>query len=150
MAGGALPRADRILLGGAEGEGLKFLYSGRTYEEDDRSQLVTKAVALSESYRESSIRLEVSYVEKMGYTERIKILRKQRLGSFGDYPHNVFFYSEYTVGHFIPRRKNELHIESSLTSEELTIISKTYIRFQHREGTYITEYMSIRDFHVLL
>jgi len=86
-----IPRADRILLGGAEEEGLKFLYSGMTYEEDDRSQPETKAVALSESYRESSIRLEVSYVEKMGYTERIKIRRRQRLGSFGGYPHNVFF-----------------------------------------------------------
>ena len=156
-----IPRADRISMGGrtdvgdGKTEEVKALYSDSGYVKD-RSWLNVYARVYTDGARALSLRLEAeSYEEecpKSCYT-----YRGQRLQSynFAFLLHSTFFYSEYTAERRAPEKEDKLYIESRLVSAEIFSRFQHFARIQHLEfrhqgGRDIVQYMSVRDFYLLL
>jgi len=142
-------RADKVSLKEdyAE-EGVKVLYSGSIL------MLHVIAHAYSDSARAFDVRLDAKGFKEIECPMGMKICRKrQRLDSHSSVSLFFFsigslFYSLYEVQQI--SKKSELGIENSLTSVEGTFTTVLHLKFRHQPGRHIVQYISHRDFYVLM
>jgi len=154
-----IPRADRISmereLNAEDGKTVKAreLYSDSLYIKRRFMRLVN-AYAYSNSARASRVELEAeSYEEVDCPKERCYMYGRQELHSYDStlfpYPYGVFFYSSHMVERRIPRKTIILIIGSDITTTE-TFTRLSHLEFRHRAGKHSTNYVSIRNFYMLL
>jgi len=147
MAGGAVPRADSILL--VRANYYEVLYS-----------YMRSISAYSNSDRASSIRLEATSFEEMD-CPRCYTYKMQELDSYNYDPYlphtTSIFYSSFTIERRIPGKMVRLKIWKkripAVSARQFDILY--HLEFRHPEGTYIertytTEYMSTTVFYVLV
>ena len=139
MAGGAVPRADGILL--VRADYYKVLYSyGRSIS------------AYSNSDRASRIRLEATSFEEMD-CPKCYTYKEQELDSYNYDPYlprtTSIFYSSFMIEWHVPKKTSWLKIESSLASVK-TLARLFHLGFRRRVDEYSSEYMSTRGLHVLV
>jgi len=149
-------RADKVFMEGTDaGDGgtLKAgsLYSDFSYVEDNLWRTVI-AHARSNCVRMSSVELEAtSYEEADCQTNRCHTYRRQKLLSYSSvlFPYGVVLSTSHRAERRIPGKTTKMSIESKLVSAE-TLFRMPHLEFRQRIGMYIAEYMSKRDFYVLV
>jgi len=149
MTGETVPRASKISLEeDDEEEGLKVLYSDRTYIEDISLRRVI-AYARSNSAEASTVELEAESYEEVSYQMGTKTCYKwQKLNNFSHFLYDTFFYSAYTVENCISKKKGELYIESSLVSAEI-FARAHHLGFRHQRRHKV-EFIFDKHFHLLV
>jgi len=148
-------RADKVSLReDYEEEDVKVLYSGSTHTENILMRYVI-AHAYSDSARAFDVRLDAKGFKEIECPMGMKICHKrQRLDSHSSVSLFFFliesrFYSLYEVQQI--SKKSKLTIENSLTTAEDTFFTGVlHLKFQRQPGRHIVQYMSIRDFYVLM
>ena len=152
MAGGTVPRVDKILMIKEEiNDEVNVLYSDNAYMEDNFWRFV---IASTYANRAMASRVELgesSYEEVDCPKERCYMYGRQELYSYGFtlFPYSVVFYSSHTIERRIPRKTIILIIGSDITTTE-TFTRLNHLEFRHRAGKHSTNYVSIRNFYMLL
>ena len=158
MAGGTVPRVDKILMIKEEiNDEVNVLYSDNAYMEDNFWRFV---IASTYANRAMASRVELgesSYEEVDCPKERCYMYGRQELYSYGFtlFPYSVVFYSSHTIERRIPRKTTKLSIGNKLTFAAHFAIDPLHLEFQHQDGSYIertykTKYMSTTVFYVLV
>jgi len=157
MAGGTVPRADKVLMREVNADELKtiVLYSDDAYMEDNFWRRVIANI-YTDSARALSVELEESSYEELDCpmkTKRCYTYRARKLTSYNSALsfHGVLFYSSNRVERRIPKKMIKLGIESTDGSAETftRLLYFIFQIFQRRVSEHKTEYMSYRHFYVL-
>jgi hypothetical protein len=150
-----IPRANKILMeaiGAEDGRGVKTgdLYSDNIYAKDALLRRVIASI-YTDGNRATGVRLKAESYEEMDCPTRCYTYKMQEL-RFRHYDlpiDRTAIYSSFFIERRIPRKTVELSIEGELISAARLSIER-HLGSRHRAGEHSTDYMSIRNFHMLL